>query len=48
LYTTLLTLRGQYSGRALQQGRYRALVVWVRRAGRWQQVASQLTAVASR
>jgi len=48
VYTTLLTLRGQYSGRALQQGRYRALVVWVRRAGRWQQVASQLTAVASR
>lgn len=48
LYTTLLTLGGQYSGRALQQGRYRAIVVWVRRAGRWQQVASQLTAVASR
>ena len=48
LYTTLLTLGGQYGGRALQQGRYRALVVWVRRAGRWQQVASQLTAVAAK
>ncbi|HEX7979168.1 MAG TPA: nuclear transport factor 2 family protein [Gemmatimonadaceae bacterium] len=48
LYTTLLTLGGQYSGQALQQGRYRALVVWVRRDGRWQQVASQLTAVAAR
>jgi len=48
VYTTLLNLGGRYSGRALQQGRYRALVVWVRRAGRWQQVASQLTAVAGR
>jgi ketosteroid isomerase-like protein len=44
VYTTLLTLGGQYSGRA-QRGQYRALVVWVRRDGRWQQVASQLTPV---
>jgi len=44
VYTTLLTLGGQYSGRA-QRGRFRALVVWVRRDGRWQQVASQLTPV---
>src|SRR5690348_677181 len=46
LYSTLLTLGGRYSGTTQQQGRYRALVVWVRRDGRWQQVASQLTAVA--
>lgn len=44
VYTTLLTLGGRYSGRA-QRGQYRALVVWVRRDGRWQQVASQLTPV---
>ena len=42
VYTTLLTLGGQYSGQS-QRGQYRALVVWVRRDGRWQQVASQLT-----
>ena len=45
VYTTLLTLGGKYSGQA-QRGQFRALVVWVRREGRWQQVASQLTAVA--
>jgi ketosteroid isomerase-like protein len=45
VYTTLLTLGGRYSGKA-QQGRFRALVVWVRRDGRWQQVASQMTPVA--
>ena len=44
VYTTLLTLGGQYSGRT-QRGQFRALVVWVRRDGRWQQVASQLTPV---
>lgn len=44
VHTTLLLLSGRYSGRA-QQGRYRALVVWVRRDGQWQQVASQLTPV---
>ena len=44
VYTTLLTLGGRYSGQA-GSGRYRALVVWVRRDGRWQQVASQLTSV---
>jgi ketosteroid isomerase-like protein len=45
LYTTLLTLGGRYSGQTQQRGQYRALVVWVRRDGRWQQVASQLTRV---
>jgi ketosteroid isomerase-like protein len=46
VYTTLLTLGGRYSGQA-QRGQYRALVVWVRRDGRWQQIASQLTSVAA-
>src|SRR4051812_14061672 len=46
LYTTLLTLGGKYSGQS-HQGRYRAMVVWIRRDGRWQQVASQMTAVAT-
>jgi ketosteroid isomerase-like protein len=44
VYTTLLTLGGRYSGQATK-GRHRALVVWVRRDGSWQQVASQLTPV---
>lgn len=44
VHTTLLTIGGRYGGRA-QEGRYRALVVWVRRDGRWQQVANQLTPV---
>ena len=44
LYTTLLTLSGRYSGEAAQ-GQFRALVVWVRRDGRWQQLASQMTPV---
>jgi|SRR5688500_15955065 ketosteroid isomerase-like protein len=44
VHTALLTLSARYSGQA-QRGRYRAVVVWVRRDGRWQQVASQLTQV---
>jgi ketosteroid isomerase-like protein len=44
VYTTLLTIGGRYSGKA-HQGSYRALVVWVRRNGQWQQTASQLTPV---
>lgn len=44
VYSTLLTLGGRYSGRA-ERGQYRALVVWVRRDGRWQQVARQMTPV---
>ena len=44
VYTTVLTIGGRYSGKDTQ-GRYRALVVWVRRQGRWQQVASQLTPI---
>ena len=44
VHTGLLTLGARYSGQA-QRGQYRALVVWMRRDGRWQQVASQLTPV---
>jgi ketosteroid isomerase-like protein len=42
--TTRLTLYGRYSDKA-HRGKFRALVVWVRRDGRWQQVANQLTQV---
>jgi ketosteroid isomerase-like protein len=45
VYTALLTLGARYSGQAAL-GKYRAMVVWVRRDGRWQQVASQLTPIA--
>ena len=44
VYTTLLTLGGRFGGQG-ERGQFRALVVWVRRDGRWQQVASQLTPV---
>ena len=44
LYSTLLTLSGRYSGEA-EQGQFRALVVWIRRDDRWQQLASQMTPV---
>jgi uncharacterized protein (TIGR02246 family) len=44
VYTTLLTLSARYSGEG-QQGEYRAMVVWVRRDGRWQQIANQITPV---
>lgn len=44
VHTALLTLSARYSGQA-QRGRFRAVVVWARRDGRWQQVASQLTEV---
>jgi ketosteroid isomerase-like protein len=47
VYTTLLSIQGRYSGQG-EQGAYRGLVVWVRRGGRWQQVASQLTPVLGR
>lgn len=44
VYTTLLTIDGRYSG-AAERGKFRALVVWIRRDGRWQQVASQMTRI---
>jgi ketosteroid isomerase-like protein len=46
VYTTLLKLSGHYSGEA-KQGQFQALVVWIRRDGRWQQLASQMTPVAA-
>lgn len=47
VYTTLLSIKGRYSGEG-QQGPSRALVVWIRREGRWQQIASQQTLVVAR
>lgn len=44
VYTTHLTLAAKYSGDP-QQGEFRASVVWVKRDGRWQQVANQITPV---
>jgi ketosteroid isomerase-like protein len=44
VYTTLLTIDGRYSGEA-ERGEFRALVVWIRRDGRWQQLASQMTPI---
>jgi len=44
VYTTLLTIDGRYGGEA-ERGKFRALVVWIRRDGRWQQVASQMTPI---
>ena len=45
VYTTLLAVDGRYGGEA-EQGEFRALVVWIHRDGRWQQLASQMTSVA--
>jgi ketosteroid isomerase-like protein len=42
VYTTLLTIDGRYGGE-VERGEFRALVVWIRRDGRWQQVATQMT-----
>jgi ketosteroid isomerase-like protein len=47
VYTALLTVAGQYSGQAAK-GQDRVLVVWIRRDGRWQQLATQMTTVAGR
>jgi len=44
VHTTLLSIGGRYGGRT-ERGQYRATAIWVRRGGRWQQVASQLTPV---
>ena len=45
VYTALMTIAGQYSGQA-QKGQDRVLSIWTRRDGRWQQIATQMTAVA--
>ena len=47
VYTALMTIGGTYSGQA-QQGSDRVLTVFERRDGRWQQVATQMTPVATR
>ena len=47
VYSALLSIGGRYSGQT-ERGQYRALVFWIRRDGRWQQVASQLTPVLRR
>ena len=44
VYTTRLTIDGRYGGEA-ESGEFRALVVWIRRDGRWQQLASQMTPI---
>jgi hypothetical protein len=46
VYSTVMRLADQY-GEQGHEGNYRALVVLVKRDGRWQQVASQLTRVAA-
>ena len=38
-------LKGQYSGKKIS-GQFRSLHVWVRRGGRWQLVAHQITRIA--
>jgi ketosteroid isomerase-like protein len=44
VYTTRLAIDGRYGG-GTEGGEFRALVVWIRRDGRWQQLASQMTPI---
>ena len=44
VYTTRLAIDGRYGGKA-EQGEFRALVVWIFRDDRWQQLASQMTPI---
>jgi ketosteroid isomerase-like protein len=44
VYTARLTIKGRYGGRA-ERGEFRALDIWIRRDGRWQKLASQLTPI---
>ena len=44
VYTTRLSIDGRYGGEA-EHGEFRALVVWIHRDGRWQQLASQMTPI---
>src|SRR5262249_15866425 len=39
VYTTRLTIKGRYGSQAARGG-FRALAVWIRRDGRWQQLAT--------
>ena len=47
VYTTKLTIEGRYGGEA-ENGEFRALVAWIRRDGRWQQLVSQMTPILKR
>ena len=42
---TLITLKGRYSGQETS-GQFRSIHVWVKRGGRWQLVANQITRIA--
>jgi len=44
VYTARLKIDGRYSGHA-EHGEFRALDAWIRRDGRWQKLASQLTPI---
>jgi ketosteroid isomerase-like protein len=44
IYTARLTIEGRYGGHA-ERGEFRALDAWIRRDGRWQKVATQLTPI---
>ena len=44
VYTTRLAIDGRYGGKA-ERGEFRALVVWIYRDNRWQQLASQMTPI---
>ena len=44
VYTALVTFTGRYGGQA-EKGQHRVMAVWVRRDGRWQQIATQMTPV---
>ena len=46
VHSTTITLEGRYSGQP-QKGDFRVLVVWIKRDGRWQQLATQLTPIAT-
>src|SRR5262245_63040940 len=44
VYTARLKIEGRYGSHA-ERGEFRALAVWIRRDGRWQQLATQLTPI---
>jgi ketosteroid isomerase-like protein len=44
VYTTRLTIEGRYGSQA-ERGEFRALVIWIRRDGSWQQLATQMTPI---
>jgi ketosteroid isomerase-like protein len=44
VYTTRLFIDGRYGGET-ERGQFRALVVWIHRDNRWQQLASQMTPI---